>query len=139
MELNYFQLSLMSFLKESHPEKLNNIDFIAERADAAAAEYEQAIRNGNNDVTAAELANIVLFSGLNFSKHDTIKNILWREFANEIPEEDATDLAIKLLPELEAIFNKYTISDGFAYEPEFEILYTELTGLIALMIKSRNF
>jgi hypothetical protein len=74
---------------------------------------------------------------LHFSKHDTIVNILWNEFPDEIPEDDAKSLAIELLPEYENIFAQYPLTDSFAYEPEYDLLYTELTGSIALMIESR--
>jgi hypothetical protein len=43
-----------------------------------------------------------------------------------------------LLPECENIFAKYPLSDDFAYEPEYDLLYTELTGAIALLIETRN-
>ena len=137
-DISYFRLSLMDFLKESHPERFKDRRFIIACTDAATQAYEQAIRSGGTSVEAAEQANAVLFNGLNFSKHDTLVNILWNEFAGEIPEENVGDLAIKLLPECEPVFSQYPLSDGFAYEPEYELLYTELTGAIALIIESRN-
>jgi hypothetical protein len=113
--------------------------FILSCADAAAENYEQTIRNGGTPEEAIEQANAVLFRGLHFSKHDTLKNILWNEFPNEIPEEDAGEMAIRLLPECESIFSGYPLSDNFAYDPEYELLYTELTGTISLLIDSQSF
>jgi hypothetical protein len=124
----------MSFLRESHPERLKDRRFIIACTDAATEAYEQAIRNGDTPTEAAEQANIVLFRDLHFSKHDTLVNILWNEFSGEVPEETANDLAIRLLPECEYVFARYPLSDGFAYEPEYELLYTELTGTIAMII-----
>jgi len=125
----------MDFLKESHPELLNDNSFIIARADSATEACEQAIRNGDTPVEAAEQANAALFKGLHFSRYDTIVNILWNEFADEIPEDDARSLALELLPENESVFARYPVTDSFAYEPEYELLYTELTGAIALMIE----
>jgi hypothetical protein len=127
----------MDFLKESHPERLKDNRFIIARTDAATEAYEQAIRSGDTPIEAAELANAALFRDLHFSKHDTIVNILWNEFPDEIPEDKAKSLAIELLPEYENIFAQYPLTDSFAYEPEYDLLYTELTGSIALMIESR--
>jgi hypothetical protein len=79
---------------------------------------------------------ISLFFGLHFSKHDTLKNILWNEFFNEVPEKNAVILAIGLLPECEAVFAKYPLSDDFAYSPEYELLYTELTGTILICLEN---
>ena len=135
-ELNYYKLSLQEFLENSHPHLFSDEEFITSRADLAAETYEQAVRNGSNPVEASELANEVLFADLHFSKHDTLVNVLWNEFANQVPEEKAKELAIKLLPECEPVFAKYLLSDNFAYEPEFDQLYTELTGVIALYLEN---
>ncbi len=135
-DISYFRLSLMAFLQESHPERLNDNRFILSCTDAATEMYEQAILNGDTPEEAIEHANTVLFEGLHFSKHDTLVNVLWNEFADEVPEGEAKEMAIKLLPECESVFARYFLTDGFAYEPEYELLYTELTGTIAFYIES---
>jgi hypothetical protein len=137
-DLNYYKLSLQEFLQNSHPHLLDDDELITARADLAAEAYEQAIRSGNNQVGASEEANEVLFAGLHFSKHDTLVNILWNEFSNEIPEDEAKSFAIEILPECEPIFDSYSLSDEFAYSHEYELLYTELTGTIALIIENRS-
>jgi hypothetical protein len=137
-DISHFRLSFADFLRESHPEYLKDGRFILACTDAATDAYEQSIKNGDTPVEAAEQANALLFSGLHFSKYDTLKNILWNEFADEVPEETASDLAIQLLPECEAVFANYPLTDGFAYEPEYELLYTELTGTIALYLESHE-
>jgi len=137
-DISYFRLSLMAFLKESHPERLKDNRFIFSCATTATESYEQAILSGDTPEQAIEQANEVLFNGLHFSKHDTLVNILWNEFADEIPEEEAKEMAMKLLPECESVFAEYPLSDNFAYEPEYELLYTELTGTIALYLESHE-
>jgi hypothetical protein len=137
-DISYFRLSLMEFLRESHPERLNDHRFIIACADAAAEVYEQAIRSGGTPGYAAVQANAVLFRGLHFSKYDTLVNILWNEFADEVPEDGSKELAIKLLSECETVFAQYPGSDGFAFEPEYELLYTELTGTIALYLETHG-
>jgi hypothetical protein len=129
----------MDFLRESHPERLSDDRFISARSEAAAEIYAQAILSGSNDSEADTEAHRVLFQDLYFSKHDTLVNILWNEFSNDVPEDDAKEMAMKLLPECESVFSKYPLSDDFAYEPEYELLYTELTGTISLYIESHNF
>jgi hypothetical protein len=137
-DISYFRLSLTDFLRASHPERLKDGRFILACAESALDTYEQSIKNGDTPVEAVKQANAVLYNGLLFSKHDTIVNILWNEFFNEIPEEEAKDLAIRLLPECEGVFANYPLSEGFAYEPEYELLYTELTGTIALYLESHE-
>ena len=137
-DISYFRLSLMAFLKESHPERLKDNRFILSCADSATESYEQAILSGDTPEEAIEQANSVLFSSLHFSKYDTLKNILWNEFSDEVPEDEAKDLAVKLLPECESVFAAYSLTDGFAFELEYELLYTELTGTIALYLESHE-
>ena len=137
-DISHFRLSLADFLRESHPERLKDGRFILACTESALDTYEQAIRNGDTPIEAAEQANAVLFSGLHFSKYDTLKNILWNEFFNEVPEDEARELAIQLLPECETVFANYSLTADFAYEPEYELLYTELTGTIALYLESHE-
>lgn len=135
-DLSYFRLSLIAFLKESHPQLLSDEKFIAARNQAALDIYEDMIKNGGSPLEAAHWANETLFAGLHFSKHDTLKNILWSEFSKEIPEATAPLWAIRLLPECGAVFAKYSLSDDFAYSPEYELLYTELTGTILICLEN---
>ena len=131
-DISYFKLSLIQFLRESHPEFSSNSEFISSRSEAATEIYEQAIKNGNEQINAVEYANEVLFRDLHFSKHDTLVTILWNEFADTVPQSSAKELAVKFLPECELVFVKYALSDDFAYSLEFDLLYTELTGTISI-------
>lgn len=133
-ELSYFRLSLLSFLRESHPELANNTDFIASRGDSAAEAYSETVRSGLSHDVAAEVANEVLFANLRFSKYDTIVTVLWNEFEDEVPQGTAKSLALQLLPVCEEVFAKYPLSDDFAFEPQFDNLYTELTGTILIWL-----
>ncbi|MDR2805096.1 MAG: DUF1896 domain-containing protein [Dysgonamonadaceae bacterium] len=137
-DLSYFRLLLVDFLRESHPHLLDDEKFIAARNQAAIDIYAEIIKNGGNPLEAEHWANETLFAGLHFSIHDTLKNILWNEFSREVPENAAPFFAIRFLPECESVFAKYSLSDDFAYEPEYDLLYTELTGAIALYLESHE-
>jgi len=137
-DLSYFRLALLAFLQESHPHLAGDEKFITARTESALDTYEQALINGQNPFEAGHSANQMLFFGLHFSKHDTLKNILWNEFSTEIPENKAKALAVKLLPHCEIIFSNYPLSDDFAYSPEYESLYTELTGEICSLLENPN-
>ena len=133
-ELSYYRLLLLSFLKESHPELVDNSDFIAARADSAAEAYSEAIHTGSTHDAATEIADQVLFAGLHFSKYNVIVTVLWNEFSDEVPQGNAQSLALQLLPVCEEVFAKYPLSDDFLYEPAFDNLYTEITGTILIWL-----
>lgn len=133
-ELSYFRLSLLAFLRESHPELANDTDFIASRGDSAAEAYSETVRSGLSHDAAAEVANEVLFANLHFSKYDTLVTILWNEFENEVPQGSAKALALQLIPVCEEVFVHYPLSDDFAFDPQFDNLYMELTGTILIWL-----
>lgn len=137
-ELSYYELSLLSFLKESHPDKVDDIVFIKSRADLAVDTYSKAIKDDLLQHEAEELANEALYLGLHFSKHDILVNILWNEFSDFIPQSEAKDFAIKIQAESEVVYARYTLSDEFVDSPEYNRLYTELTGFIDLWLEENE-
>jgi hypothetical protein len=138
MEMSYFRLNLLSYLREVHPDKANDFSFIAGRGDTAAEAYSQAVKSGLDHIQAGEIANQTLFAGLHFSPYNTIVEILWNEFQNEVPEDKAKELALQLLPECQPVFVQYDLNDDFVGEPEYNLLYTELTGTISLYFESHT-
>lgn len=135
-EFSYYGLYLLKFLKENHPEKASDADFIAGRSDHAADVYEQSRLSGYTPEGAQELAMAALTGGLHFSKYNTIIEVLWNEFADEVPPGDAAKLALKLQPELEEVFARYPLADDFTYTSEYDLLYTELTGAVAIRLEA---
>ena len=133
--LSYFRLSLLSYLRDSHPDRVADRAFIASRGDAAAAAYSQAVKSGDTHDRAEEIASEVLYAGLHFSPYRTVVNILWNEFTEEVDMLQAEELAKKLLPRLASIFEDYPLNDDFADSAAYRLLYTELVGEIQILIE----
>jgi hypothetical protein len=135
VELSYFRLSLLSYLRESHPDKADDKQFIASRGDAAAEAYSNIIKLGGTYDEAEETASQILYAGLHFSPYRTIVNILWDEFTDEIDPALAEGVAMELLPHLSAVIGNYILLDDFAGSQEYQLLYTELTGAIQTFLE----
>lgn len=135
-ELSYFRLSLLSYLRDTHPDKAIDYDFIAVRGDAAALSYSQAIKSGHTHDEAEAISSNVLYEGLYFSTYRTLVTILWEEFSEEIDPSQAEDITMELLPLLIDIIQKYSLSDDFADTPEYNQFYTELTGEIQILLEN---
>jgi hypothetical protein len=135
VELSWFRLSLLSYLRESHPDKATDRQFIASRGDAAAEAYSNIIKLGGSHDEADEIASQTLYAGLHFSPYRTIVNILWDEFTDEIDPALAEGVAIELLPLLSPVIKRYILSDDFADSVEYRLLYTELTGAIQTLLE----
>lgn len=135
IEFSYYELSLLSFLRESHPDKSGDIAFIKTRSAQAAEAYSDAFDNGFPIPLCVEIANRTLFRGLHFSKHDIIKVVLNSEFTLSAASDNIADMAVRLQSLCEEIFAEYTLDDEFASTPQFDLLYTELTGAIQLKLE----
>ena len=134
-ELSYYGLSLLSYLRDSHPDKAGDKVFITMRADSAAEVYSQAIRSSLTHTEAEELANAELYRDLHFSAYNILVNILWDEFTAEIPEDNARKVALQVLSLCDNVLAKYILTDDFADTPAYDLLYTELTGTIQILLE----
>ena len=139
-ELSYFRLKLENYLREHFPEMLSDKPFITARADEALTTYCDAVAQGFSHPEAETMASEVLYRGLHFSKYDTLVSVLENEFEKELPSPLPERLAPILLKNkaIQSVFAKYDLTDDFEASPEYENLYTELTGTIVLLIESNH-
>ncbi|BDW78709.1 hypothetical protein BFINE_45040 [Bacteroides finegoldii DSM 17565] len=74
--------------------------------------------------------------GLRYSRHAILREVVENEFAGEVPGEKCEAFTQKLLPLVGNVFSIYDLSDdNFALSPEYDLLYTELTGAVILYIE----
>lgn len=137
-DLSYFRLRLQEHLKSSFPEKLHDQKFIDQRSSWAANAYERAFRSGNAIDQCDEIANYILFEGLHFSRFDTIFQVVCNEFDTLMADEELRPFALKMFTICEPVFSNYKLTDDFAYTQEFDALYTEVTGIIAIWISENG-
>ena len=136
-ELSYFRLKLEAYLGEHFPERVNENTFVTARADEALAAYCDAIAQGFSYPEAEVMSSEVLYQDLHFSKYDTLVSVLENEFEKELPSPLPERLAPMILKNkaVQSVFNKYELTDDFGASPDYEKLYTELTGTIVLLIE----
>ena len=139
-ELSYFLLKLEAYLGEHFPEKVNDNAFVTARADEALTAYCDTVAQGFSYPEAESIASNVLFEGLHFSKYDTLVSVLENEFEAELPSPLPEKLAPILLRNkaVQRVFANYHLTDDFAASPQYEDLYTELTGTIVLIIEQNK-
>ena len=139
-ELSYFRLKLEGCLRDHHPKLVAKSAFIGARADLALSTYCDSVAQGFSHLEAEAMASEILYQGLHFSKYDTLVSILMEEFSEELPEPLPRRLAPILLgnKSIQAVFSKYELHDDFDCSPEYELLYTELTGTIVLLIEENH-
>ena len=135
-ELSYYGLYLLRYLMEQHSKKAKDLNFIYNRELQAAETYEQARREGHSVEGAQELAMDTLMKGLSATPWSILMEVLEKECAVEVNEEQRIPFAEKLLPLVKPMFEPYDLT-----QPEFELstdyvqLYTELTGAVVLYIE----
>ena len=135
-ELSYCGLYLLRYLMEQHSKKAKDLNFIYQRELLAAETFEMARREGHSVEGAQELAMDALMKGLSMTPWSILMEVLEKEFAVEVDEEQRIPFAEKLLPLVKPVFEPYDLT-----QPEFELstdyvqLYTELTGAVVLYIE----
>lgn len=138
-ELSYYGLYLLNHLRENRFPQASDADFIRERADHAAEVYEQARRDALFADAAQELAMSALLKGLRFSKYCILYDVVDSEFPLEVAVEDQEAFVKHLLPLVDNVYSIYDLTDDdFAQSPDYDQLYTELTGAVALFIESNG-
>ena len=137
-DLSYFRLRLQELLNASFPEKANDQKFIEQRSSWAADAYEGAFSSGNAVEQCNDIANYILFEGLHFSKFDTVFQVVCNEFDTIMADEELRPFALKMFTVCEPIFSGYELTDDSAYGYEFDLLYTEITGTIAIWIEENG-
>lgn len=137
-DLSYFKLRLVELLETSFPEKAHDNKFIKQRSSWAASAYEGAFQSGNPIEQCASIAEYILFEKLHFSKFDTVFQVVCNEFDTIMSDEELRPFAQQILVVCEPIFTSYELTDDFADSCEFDFLYTELTGTIALWIEENG-
>lgn len=137
-ELSYYHLTLLSYLRESHPERAADDAFIRARADLAAEAFSEAVKSGMDYDEAVRQADEVLFHDLHFSRLDTLITVLWNEFADQVPAGRAREVALQLLPECGRVFGGYDLTDNFTATSDFDQLCDELTGTISIWLEEHG-
>lgn len=137
-DLSYFRLRLQELLNTSFPEKANDQKFIEQRSTWAVNAYQGAFISGNAIVQCNEIANYILFENLYFSRFDTVFQVVCNEFDTIMADEELRPFALKIFPVCLPVFSSYELTDDFAYSYEFDLLYTEITGAIAIWIQENG-
>ncbi|MNQ99650.1 hypothetical protein D3C85_1153970 [compost metagenome] len=60
--------------------------------------------------------------------------VVCNEFDTIMADEELRPFAMKIFPVCMPVFSRYELTDDFAYGYEFDLLYTEITGTIAIWI-----
>ena len=137
-DLSYYRLRLQELLNTSFPEKANDQKFIEQRSSWAVNAYQGAFISGNTIVQCNEIANYILFENLHFSRFDTVFQVVCNEFDTIMADEELRPFALKIFPICLQVFSDYELTDDFAYSYEFDLLYTEITGAIAIWIQENG-
>ena len=135
-DFSYYGLYLLDYLRTNRFEQATDEVFIRERADRAAGTYERARLEGYPAAGAQELAMNTLLEGLHYSKYAILREVVENEFSDDVPEAKRESFTKKLLPLVGNVFSIYDLSDdNFALSPDYDLLYTELTGAAVLYIE----
>ena len=138
-DFSYYGLYLLDYLHANKFGQATDGSFIRDRADRAAETYERARLDGYPVEGAQELAMGTLLEGLHYSRYIILREVVENEFHEEIAEKNRDAFIEKLLLLVSNIFSVHDLSDdNFALSPDYDRLYTELTGSVAFYLEEHG-
>ena len=138
-ELSYFRLKLTAYLRDHQPDLVDDATFVSSRSDAASP----PMRCSAQGVSHPEAESMPPMYSLKVCISQSMTpwvSVLENEFEAELPSPLPEKLAPILLRNkaVQRVFANYNLTDDFAASPQYEDLYTELTGTIVLIIEQNN-
>lgn len=126
-ELSYYKVKLINFMASAHPHFVIENQFSAEsweewlsvRSDAAELEDERCVREGMPQHLAEQYATSVLLSGLRFSPHLTIQDILFTTYPT-LFQQFTPEVVHSVERACASIFEKYDLGDDYASDPLYD-------------------
>lgn len=134
--LSYFRSNLQELLDLNFPEKAYDSSFISKRANWALNAYEGALQGKNSEEESEKIANLILFEGLYFSKFSTVLQVVTYEFDTYFMDGELRSFALRMLNDCEFVFEKYDLTDDFAYSNSYDYLYQDIKEYIASWMKN---
>ncbi|RKT01749.1 DUF1896 family protein [Chryseobacterium defluvii] len=137
-EINSYQTKLAEHLKISFPELKTDFNFIRSKATLAVFTKKNALLSGNDEETSNQIAERILFEGFYFSKFETVCEVLKQEFSELMLDEEYTTFALKMVKNLNCIFDNYDLTDDFIYTYDYDNLYIDIKEFIKRWIEENG-
>ncbi|MCA6067960.1 DUF1896 domain-containing protein [Chryseobacterium sp. RG1] len=129
-DISYYRERLQNLLNNSFPELVHDTVLVDQRSKQAKIVYDGAIKSGCSIEQSEFYADHILFEKLHFSKFETVLSIVSKNFANLMRYDELEPFSMKMLELCTPLFDKYELSDDFAYTYDYDKLYMEITTSI---------
>lgn len=113
IDREYYRKRLAEFIAEMHPQVMDPGPLVELRSRQAVAQADE-----------------ILYSGLLFSRFDTLRYLLAADYPN-VPDYCRRSLALELDSHLEPLFRRYRLDDGILERPEYRTLLRDLKRAVA--------
>ncbi|PJJ67315.1 DUF1896 family protein [Chryseobacterium geocarposphaerae] len=129
-DISYYRERLQNLLNSGFPELVHDNVLIEQRSKQAKIVYDGAIKSGCSIQQCEFYADHILFEKFHFSKYETVLDIVTKNFANLMRYDELEHFSMKMLKLCIPLFDKYDLSDDFAYTYDYDKLCMEITTLI---------
>ena len=97
-ELSYYGLYLLDYLRKYHPDKAIGYRFHCRTRRSRHRHFREGKAGGRHGGDAHEEAMRVLLEGLHFSPYALLTEVVEREFADEVAEQEREPFCRRLYP-----------------------------------------
>lgn len=109
MTFNAFTLQLTQYIKENHPDRIEDKEFIDQRGEKALAVFVECSRQGRSVEESVREANEILYQGLHFSPFRMIADMVETHCSHlPLSEEGRHVLAMAILHK-----SKYVLAGAY--------------------------
>lgn len=137
-DASYYKERLQHLLNNSFPELVPDTTLLDQRSQCAKTVYDGAMKSGNSIEQCEYYADHILFEKFHFSKFETVSNIINNNFGNLMKHNELEPFSLKMLKLYAPLFDKYELSDDFAYTYDFDKLCMEITASILSWINEHE-
>ena len=123
---NLFVGTLTHYIMSHHPDRIEDMDFINERAEQAAKDFEVASRNSLTVDEAMEVAYKTLFRGQVFSPFLTVKEVVLDLMDYTEEDEELDELYIRMKEAIEIWNNDFDLA--FTLRQQLETFLPTISG-----------
>ena len=117
-------------MAEYHPNRIDDEEFINQRAERAAETFESFSKAGASVEESMYETRKVLFEGLHFSPYMFVREIIENEFPNVETDDEIDEFALIMVEHYKHIINAEERHDNFSETEEYKVLYNTMKETI---------
>lgn len=127
---NAFSARLTGYMAENHPDRIDDVEFINRRGEAAASIFRECSVEGLSVDECMSRAMQTLYKGLLFSPYLMVRDIVENHFIYTEDEEEMGEFTMQMLDMVRPLIDSYQPGDDFGGSYDRQVLEAHIIQCI---------